>query len=151
MDMGSCSEIVDMVQLDQHSSFILCAIFRTGTQSKIPVSGIVFFIILNILIGNNCVEKGTNHNVTLFLKLNCIVSNYKSKITIMDMNVTKVKVPAPFLSEQPNKSCTSKGYELSFCSISCNILVYLSKFYGKVQIILHSSCSNQFKCRSISS
>ena len=31
----------------------------------------------------------------------------------MDMNVTKVKVRAPSLSEQPNKSCTSKGYELN--------------------------------------
>jgi hypothetical protein len=31
----------------------------------------------------------------------------------MDMNVTKVKVPASYLSEQPSKSCTSKGYELN--------------------------------------
>ena len=31
----------------------------------------------------------------------------------MDMNVTKVKVTAPSLSEQPNKSCTGKGYELN--------------------------------------
>lgn len=31
----------------------------------------------------------------------------------MDMNVTKVKVPAPSLSEQSNKRCNSKGYELN--------------------------------------
>ena len=31
----------------------------------------------------------------------------------MDMNVTKVKVPDPSLSEQPRKSCTSQGYELN--------------------------------------
>ena len=35
MDMGSCSGILDMVQLDQHSSVILYAFFRNHTFARL--------------------------------------------------------------------------------------------------------------------
>ena len=50
MDMGSCSGILDMVQLDQHSSFILYAIFRNHTFARLCEGCITSLYILKLYL-----------------------------------------------------------------------------------------------------